>query len=512
MSADLSDLPAGWASASLVDVAAGFQYGYTASAIERTDGPRLLRITDIQDGAVEWATVPSCEIDSGELSKYALAMDDIVFARTGATTGKSFLIHNCPDQAVFASYLIRLRAAEGMEPRYLYYYFQTNDYWSQIASEAAGIAQPGVNATKLRKLTLPVAPREEQTRIVGVTEAYLTRLDAAVAGLERAQANLKRYRASVLQSAVEGRLVPTEAELAREEGRDYEPAEVLLDRILTERRHRWEEAELERLKAKGKPPTNDKWRSNYKEPVVPAVQDLPELPEGWCWATTDQLFWFVTSGSRGWARYYSDTGATFIRIGNLDHDSISLDLSEIQHVRPPEGAEGTRTRVEPGDVLISITADVGMVGLVRDRIGEAYINQHVSLARPVPSGCLPYLAWFLAAPDGGQRQFLALQRGATKVGLGLGDIRGVNVPLPPLGEQQRIVNEVERCVSLATDCENTASANELRCQQMRQSILSWAFTGKLVDQDPADESPDVLIERIRKKRDEKGTSTRRGKR
>ena len=351
-----------------------------------------------------------------------------------------------------------------------------------------------------RKLDFPLPPFGEQHRIVSAIESCFTRLDDAVATLERVQRNLKRYRASVLKAAVEGRLVPTEAELARAEGRSYEPASVLLERILAERRRRWEDAELAKMTARGKAPKDDKWKAKYKEPATPDTSQLPELPDGWSWATTDQLFWFVTSGSRGWAEYYSDSGAVFLRIGNLDHDSIGLDLSDTQRVEPPEGAEGTRTRVAPGDVLISITADVGMIALVRDDIQEGYINQHISLARPVPGLCLPYLAWFLASQHGGQRQFTALQRGATKVGLGLDDIRSVNVPVPPLSEQRRTIDEVERCLSIASECQGSLSVNKARLQRARQSILKWAFEGRLVDQDPTDEPASVLLERIRAER------------
>ena len=149
---------------------------------------------------------------------------------------------------------------------------------ASAASELAGAATP------------------EQHRIVEAIESYFTRLDDAVATLERVQRNLKRYRASVLKAAVEGRLVPTEAELARAEGRDYEPASVLLERILAERRRRWEEAELAKMKAKGKTPKDDKWKAKYKEPVAPDTSNLPDLPEGWCWATVEQLASTVATG------------------------------------------------------------------------------------------------------------------------------------------------------------------------------------------------------------------------
>ena len=149
-----------------------------------------------------------------------------------------------------------------------------------------GTTVANVDTTLLQDFRLPVAPGAEQRRIVAAIESYFTRLDDAVATLARVQRNLKRYRASVLKAAVEGRLVPTEAELARAEGRSYEPASVLLTRILAERRRRWEEAELAKMKAKGKAPKDDKWKEKYVEPVAPDTSELPELPEGWCWATT----------------------------------------------------------------------------------------------------------------------------------------------------------------------------------------------------------------------------------
>src|ERR1700679_847760 len=108
-----------------------------------------------------------------------------------------------------------------------------------------------------------------------------------------------------------------------------------------------------------------------------------ELPKGWTHPSTKDLLPYVASGSRGWAPYYSADGTLFLRISNLDHGTISIDLSDKRHVRPPASSEGTRTRVQVGDLLVSITADVGMVGLVQEEIGEAYINQHIALARPV---------------------------------------------------------------------------------------------------------------------------------
>src|SRR5436305_918431 len=129
--------------------------------------------------------------------------------------------------------------------------------------------RPRVDWDGIRKFNVSLPPSVEQRRIVDAIDSHLTRLDDALASLQGVQAKLKAYRASVLKAAVEGRLVPTEASLARAEKRDYEPAEVLLARILKERRRRWEEAELAKLKAAGKTPKDDKWKSRYREPVVP---------------------------------------------------------------------------------------------------------------------------------------------------------------------------------------------------------------------------------------------------
>jgi type I restriction enzyme S subunit len=187
-------------------------------------------------------------------------------------------------------------------------------------------------------------------------------------------------------------------------------------------------------------------------------------------------------------------------MGNLDHGTIRLDLREVQHVQPPAGAEGSRTRVREGDILVSITAELGMTALVPENVGEAYVNQHVALLRLVGGLTPAYIAWFVASERGGQVQLREMKRGATKLGLGLDDLRSVTVPLPPLAEQLRIVAEVERRVSIIEDLEATVEANLKRAERLRQSILKRAFEGKLVPQEPTDEPASVLLERIRAER------------
>lgn len=155
----------------LAEIATKIDYGLTASANGAQVGPKFLRITDIQDDDVDWDDVPFCEATPKKLAKARIGPGDIVFARTGATTGKSFLINDPPEDAVFASYLIRVRSSERAIPSYLAHFFRSQDYWSQIKNRTRGAAQGGVNATSLGELEIPLPPLEEQRRIAGILDA-----------------------------------------------------------------------------------------------------------------------------------------------------------------------------------------------------------------------------------------------------------------------------------------------------------------------------------------------------
>ncbi len=164
-------LTAEWPLKRLEDLAERVDYGHTASANSSPVGPQFLRITDIQDDHVDWSTVPFCECDPDSLSILELRPGDVVFARTGATTGKSFLLRTCPPNAIFASYLIRVRTKlQLVDPIYLARFFQSPQYWAQISKTSVGTAQPGVNASKLRELLVPLPPIEEQRRIAAILD------------------------------------------------------------------------------------------------------------------------------------------------------------------------------------------------------------------------------------------------------------------------------------------------------------------------------------------------------
>ena len=184
----------------------------------------------------------------------------------------------------------------------------------------------------------------------------------------------------------------------------------------------------------------------------------------------------VTSGSRGWAQYYSDHGAKFVRIGNLTRDRIRIDLSDIQFVDLPDGAEGKRTQLQPNDVLVSITADLGSIGLVPDDIGEAYVNQHIAMVRFLNPVQGEFMAWYLRS-DYGQKDLLKNKRGGGKLGLGLDDIRDSRVPVVSDAEAIRIVRTIEARLSVCDSIEKTVDTALQQAEAMRQSILKQAFEG-----------------------------------
>jgi type I restriction enzyme, S subunit len=190
-----------------------------------------------------------------------------------------------------------------------------------------------------------------------------------------APSGIQKLRELILQLAVRGKLVPQDPE--------DEPASAILEKVKVEQRHA------------------------SKDGKIKGIDPLPQIrpkevpwsePMGWKWIRAGEVFTFVTSGSRGWAQFYSTTGPIFLRIGNLNYNTISLDLSTVQRVTPPNGAEGTRTKVQPNDILVSITGDTGMIGLIPVGFEDAYINQHIALVRPSEHLYAEYLARYFTSP------------------------------------------------------------------------------------------------------------------
>lgn len=194
----------GWTNKQVGDICYHPQYGYTESATYDKVGPKFLRITDIQDGNVNWDSVPYCFCSGAD--NYLLKSGDILFARTGATTGKSFLIKEVPE-AIFASYLIRLRVQKDVLSEYLYAYFQTPDYWQQISDEKKGTGQPNLNGTKLANIIVPLPPTESQQKdIIDQVEVLKKKINEIRGTKAQAMLKCKALMPSILNKAFTGEL------------------------------------------------------------------------------------------------------------------------------------------------------------------------------------------------------------------------------------------------------------------------------------------------------------------
>jgi type I restriction enzyme S subunit len=454
------EIPSNWIWTQLEHLLSRIQYGYTESASLENVGPHFLRITDLKDNGINWSEVPYCKINERDKEKYSLNNNDIVVSRMGSI-GKSFLIKE-PEDSVFASYLIRLVIKNNLSPDFIALFMKSEIYWSQIRIQSKGTTRPNVNANVFKKMYVPLPPLNEQKRITNKVERLLNKIDQAKQLIEEAKETFELRRAAILDKAFRGELTA-----------------------------RWRVENSDELK---------QLDNEYSDGIYNDDNNLHNvsIPENWSWISTKDLFTFVTSGSRGWAKYYSDIGDLFIRVGNLNYNSIDIDLNSQQKVSPPEGKEGVRTLVKEGDILISITADVGRIAVVPKSFPKAYINQHVALARPNKGFNVEYVAWFLSSKNGGRLQFDRLQRGATKAGLGLNDIKSIWIPIPSLDEQYKIVQDIHEYFNKFNVAEDNLNNTLVLCDTLKQSILSKAFRGELGTNDPTEESAIELLKEVLK--------------
>ena len=363
---------------------------------------------------------------------------------------------------------------------YLTYYL--SESVQRFRYEGRGTTISGVTKGQLRELPVLLAPLPEQHRIVAEIEKQFTRLDASVAALKRVRGNLKRYRASVLKAACEGKLVLTEAEVARGEGRDYEPADQLLERILAERRARWE--------------AQEKRRGKYEEPP-PDTSDLPELPEGWVWSSMGQSFdVYVGSTPRRAKLEYWNGDIAWVSSSEVAFSRIKCTREYITE----EGLRNSSLYVHPeGTVLLGMIGEGKTRGQVSILDIPACNSQNSAAIRVSESGFPPeYVFYYLWSQYEATRQ---IGSGNNQPALNKSRVQEIAFPLPPSAEQRRIVAEVERRLSVIQQTEATVEANLTRAERLRQSILKQAFSGNLVPQDPNDEPASALLERIRVERE-----------
>jgi type I restriction enzyme S subunit len=374
-------------------------------------------------------------------------------------------------------------------------------YLAAINANTPSVTVKHLSSLTIGKIELPFPPIAEQTRIVTKLEELLSDLDAGVTELKAAQKKLTQYRQSLLKAAVEGRLT---AQWRADRARRGEPTETgaqLLQRILQERRIRWETQQRAKFAAQGKTPPQG-WQKKYPEPVKPDTTNLPELPEGWVWASLDMLGEIASGVAKG-TKHKAEVAVreiSYLRVANVQRGF--LDLSEVKTIFATE-KDISELTLKSGDILFNEGGDRDKLGrgwVWRNEIETCIHQNHVFRVRPYLSATLPELishhgnifgkTWFQTA--GKQTTNLA--------SINMTMLRMFPAPLAPALEQEEMLSQIQQQLMALDDQELAVNFSLTQSAAQRKNILRAAFSGQLVPQDPSDEPASVLLERIRAER------------
>lgn len=399
---------------------------------------------------------------------------DVLFAKITPCmeNGKMAVVPNLENRYGFGSTEFHvIRPKDGIDPKYVYHYVSRSDFRKEAARHMTGaVGQKRVPTDFLKHSFIPLPPKiDDQKRIVAEIEKHFSRLDESLASLKRILANLKRYKAAVLKAAVEGKLT----EKWREEHPNVEPANQLLKRILAERRAKWEAEELAKMKVKGKMPKDDSWKKKYKEPAGPDTDNLPDLPEGWVWASLGQFAWSLKDGPH-YSPKYSDTGVPFISGGNVRPEGI--DFSTAKYISKELHDElSLRCKPEFGDLLYT---KGGTTGIARINTETIVFNVwvHVAVLKLIDS-IEPFYLQHALNSSHCYKQSQQYTHGVGNQDLGLTRMVWITVPLPPLQEQKPIFEEIDHHLSVTEELEATIEINLKRAERLRQVVLKEAFSG-----------------------------------
>ncbi len=425
-----------------------------------------LRVANVFENRIDLDDVKEMNFNPQEQATYLLKPGDILLneGQSPHLVGRPAMYRGERAPCFFQNTLVRFRAGPRVLPGWALLVFRSQLHsrrYMRFATITTNIAHLG--AERFARVEFPVPPLDIQRETVSQLELQESRLDAAVATLRRVKANLKRARASVLKAAVEGRLVSTEAALARVEGREYEPASVLLARILGERKAAWA--------ASGA-------RGTYAEPARAETEGLPVVPHGWCWASTDQLVQAERPICYGVLKAgdHVDGGIPIVRV--TDITAKDLSLPGLKRCSPAREAIFSRARLKPGDLVVSKDGTIGQAMVVPQALDGANVTQHV--LRVAPNGAVVNHFMMHALHSGRAQAWMKGEtRGVALQGINVGDFRLLPLPLPPLAEQHRIVAEVDRRLSVLDAIGVTVDSNLARCTRLRQSVLKRAFEGRL---------------------------------
>lgn len=414
---------------------------------------------------------------------------DVLYGRLRAYLNK---VHQPEFSGLCSGEFIVLPETSAVHGRFLKYRLNSGDF-VRFASHINTGDRPRVDWDQISGFRVDLPPKAEQHRIADTLDELLTDLEAGEAALERARAKLKLYRASVLKAAVEGALT---AEW-REQHPDTEPFSSLLTRILAERRRRWEEAQLQKFKEAGKSPLKN-WKAKYREPVAPETSNMPALPDGWCWASLDQLGKIDRGRSKHRPRdatFLYGGPYPFIQTGDVRRASQYLRI----HSQTYSEAGLRQSKLWPAETLcITIAANIAETAILS--YPACFPDSIVGVQFPADLVSTRYIEVFVRHA---RARIEAYAPATAQKNINNEILRSIAVPLPPNLEQIAIVEVVEDQLSVIDHLEADLEAKLKSAQALRQSILRHAFEGKLVPQDPDDEPAAELLKRIAVERKER---------
>jgi len=459
---------------------------------------RAFRYVDISSVDREKKAIADAkELDAGAAPSRArqrLCSGDVLVSMTRPNLNAVALVPPALDGAIGSTGFHVLRS-RWVVPQYLHLLVQTREFIDEMSGAVQGALYPAVRPADILRFRFRLPCRAQQTRIVAKLEEMLSDLDAGVAELKAASAKLTQYRRSLLKAAVEGALT---ADWRRKHAGEVDSAsgEALLQRILAERRARWEARQRAKFQQQGKMPLAG-WQSQYPEPVAPDTRDLPALPRGWVWASVDQLS--PDDLANGRSVPTASVGAKVLRLTAVRDGRI--DLAECKRGAWTDD-EAAPFAVADGDLLVvrgngslNLVGRAGLVQGVREQV--AYPDTLIRV-RTLPRAVRPQ--WMGIAWDSQRTRSHFESRARTSAGIykiSQPDITSVVIPVPPLPEQDAAIEMFDACRSEIASVARALDSTLAQSTAQRQNLLRAAFSGRLVPQDPADEPASALLERIR---------------
>ena len=360
-----------------------------------------------------------------ELNCTEVFFGDILMSRLNAPIGRSCIVPDLQSRVVTSVDNVIFRPDSKYIKEFLVYLFSSGDYFAHTANLARGATMQRISRGLLGNVRVVVPSLAEQQKIANFLDHETAKIDTLIAKQQELIKLLKEKRQAVISHAVTKGINPNA-------------------------------------------PMRDS-----------GVEWLGEVPTHWVVTRAKFLFDLITSGSRGWAEYYSDEGELFFRIANLTRDTIDPKLESIQNVSPPKGSEGERSRIKLNDLLISITADLGSVCVANDEVESGYVSQHIALCRPNKLVASPRWLGFFILSDMAKEQFMGSGYGGTKVQLSLEDIRELWIVLPTSTEQTDIAIYIEKKMTQFGDLMLSAEGQIKLLQERRTALISAAVTGKI---------------------------------